>query len=65
MTNIFNFIGWLFKEVLFKPFNFLRLDVESWWVNNAFNWVFVFILIALLAYWIGQSLKFKREGTED
>jgi len=68
LGDIIRLIGELF-EVLFIPFKWIRLTVAKatagWWTSNLINWFFLFILIVLLAYWIGQSLKFKREGTED
>ena len=67
--NIFNWIGDLFTEVLFLPFNWLRLTIASesngWWTSNAINWLFLVVLIVLLAYWMKESLRFKKEGTED
>ena len=66
--NIFRLIGDLFV-LLLTPFRWLRLEVAKadggWWTSNLINWLFLVILIVLLAYWMGQSLKFKREGTED
>ena len=67
--NIFIWIGDLFKNVLFVPFNDLRLELATqdggWWISNAINWFFLFILIVLLAYWMKESRKFLKEGTED
>jgi len=62
--NIFKLIGEFF-EWLFAPFDFFRLSGFDWWTANAVNWIFLAILIVLLTYWIGQTLKFKREGKED
>jgi len=68
LGDIVKLIGELF-EILFIPFKWIRLTLAKsdggWWTSNAINWFFLVILIVLLAYWIGQSLKFKREGTED
>lgn len=67
--NVFRLIGDLFTNVLFLPFDLLRLDIArgnfGWWTSNAFNWLFLVVLIFLLTYWVGQALKFRREGTED
>lgn len=64
--NIFKWIGELFTEYLFLPFDFLRNDADmNWWLANGINWLFVLIGFVLLAYWMGQAVKFKREGTED
>ncbi len=66
--NIFKFIGEIF-QVLFIPFEWIRLTLAKgtagWFTSNAVNWIFLLILIVLLTYWVLESLKFKREGTED
>ncbi|WP_166385902.1 MULTISPECIES: DUF6341 family protein [unclassified Polaribacter] len=68
-SNIFRWIGSLFTDLLFTPFHWLRLTVANadfgWWISNAVNWGFLVVLLCLFAYWMGQTLKFKREGTED
>jgi len=57
--NIFRLIEELF-QILFIPFKFLRLNVAKsiggWWSANFVNWIFIAILIILLAYWMGQAL---------
>jgi len=67
--NIFTWIGDLFTNVLFIPFNGLRLGLATekggWWTSNVINWIFLFVLIALLWYWMKESRKFVKEGTED
>lgn len=66
--NIFRLIGDLF-QLLLTPFQWLRTEVAKgdagWWTSNLINWLFLVVLIVLLGYWMAQSLKFKREGTED
>lgn len=63
--NIFKWIGSLFTDFLFAPFNALRLGDFNWWSSNVVNWMFLFILVILFAYWMKESAKFLREGTED
>lgn len=67
--NIFKWIGELFTEVLFSPFEWLRLTIatadKGWWISNAVNWGFLVVLLILLAYWMKESRKFVKEGTED
>ena len=63
--NIFKWIGQLFTEVLFIPFNFLRKSDLSWWANNAVNWIFLAVLLVLFYYWMKESRRFVKEGTED
>jgi uncharacterized membrane protein len=68
-SNIFKWIGSLFTEFLFMPFNELRLSIATkefgWWISNAVNWFFLVVLLVLFAYWMKQSRKFVAEGTED
>jgi hypothetical protein len=64
--NIFKWIGELFTDVLFIPFNTLRkLGQSDWWSANMINWVFLAVLLVLLWYWMKESRKFIKEGTED
>tara|TARA_R110002049_G_scaffold74988_9_gene193186 strand:+ start:236 stop:457 length:222 start_codon:yes stop_codon:yes gene_type:complete len=68
-SNIFRWIGSLFTDLLFLPFNWLRLTVANadlgWWISNAVNWFFLLVLLVLFAYWMGESRRFVKEGTED
>ncbi|OSY87093.1 hypothetical protein WH52_13610 [Tenacibaculum holothuriorum] len=67
--NIFRWIGSLFTDFLFLPFDWLRLTLAKgnagWWTSNAVNWIFVLILFVLLGYWMKESVRFLKEGTED
>ena len=66
--NIFKWIGELFTDVLFLPFNSIRSLAQEnfgWWITNAVNWFFLGVLLVLLAYWMKESRKFVKEGTED
>jgi hypothetical protein len=68
-SNIFRWIGSLFTDFLFVPFKWLRLEVATeltgWWTSNAVNWIFMVVLLVLFAYWMKESAKFLKEGTED
>lgn len=67
--NIFRLIGDLFTNVLFLPFEWIRLTLAKgdagWWVSNAPNFFFLGILLVLFAYWMKESKRFIDEGTED
>ncbi|MDT7831191.1 hypothetical protein RQM59_02305 [Flavobacteriaceae bacterium S356] len=63
--NIFKWIGQLFTEILFIPFDFLRKGDLNWWMNNAVNWIFLAVLLVLFYYWMKESRRFVKEGTED
>jgi H+/Cl- antiporter ClcA len=63
-NNIFRVIGDVFTNGLFAPFNALK-DADNWWISNIPNFVFIAIFFVLLGYWMNESVKFKKEGTED
>jgi len=66
MKNFFEAIAYLFEEVLFVPFNFLRhLELDNWWIANAMTWVFLFAGICAAAYWINQLKNFDERGEEN
>ncbi|MGC6480543.1 MAG: DUF6341 family protein [Flavobacteriaceae bacterium] len=66
MKNIFEGIAWLFEEVLFLPLNLLRqLELQSWTLANAINWLFLLIGFVAAIYWIRQLQLFNQRGEED
>ncbi|MEN1784224.1 MAG: uracil phosphoribosyltransferase [Bacteroidota bacterium] len=64
MSKLFYGIEDLFVNVLFMPYDFLRF-LESWWVSNAVNWIFVVIGTAAMVYWMKQLKIFNDNGEED
>lgn len=65
MKSIFEGIQYLFVEILFAPLDAIRqLELTSWWVANAINWIFVIICAAALVYWIKQ-LKLHKDNNEE
>ncbi len=62
-NNIFRAIGEFFTWA-FGPLEWIRKDLESWTIQNTINWIFIIIGMVLLTYWMGQLMKFKKEGTE-
>jgi hypothetical protein len=63
-NNIFKAIGDFFTDVLFPPLHGLK-GLDDWWVSNIINFGFVVVFLVLLGYWMKESLRFKKEGTED
>ena len=63
-SNIFRLIGDFFSWA-FGPFEALRLESSNWWTANTINWLFMVVLLVLFAYWMKESLRFKKEGIED
>jgi hypothetical protein len=68
-SNIFRWIGSLFTDIFFQPFSWIRTEITTadwgWWISNIPNFFFLLILIGLFAYWMKESRKFAKEGTED
>jgi hypothetical protein len=59
-------IEYLFVELLFIPFDFLRsLELKSWVLANGLNATFILIISSLLVYWMIQLAKFDKSGEED
>ncbi|MET0760618.1 MAG: uracil phosphoribosyltransferase [Flavobacterium sp.] len=65
MKAFFEGIQWLFENILFVPHNFLReLELESWFVANIINWIFMIICAVAMVYWILQ-LKLHRDNNDE
>ena len=58
MTSIFYAIAALFENVLFIPYNLLR-SMDSWWLSNAINCLFILVGLAAGAYWMNELKKYK------
>jgi len=68
MKDFFEGIASLFQDVLFIPFDLLRIDIqpESWLAANVVNFIFLFIGLVFFAYWMKQLKIFsKTENTEE
>ena len=65
MKEFFEAIEFLFVEVLFFPFDFIRLDITSWFIQTAINFSFIFLISAALVYWTIELLNYdKKNGKE-
>ena len=66
MKEFFALIEYLFVDLLFIPFDFLRsLELKSWVLANGLNAIFILIISSLLVYWMLQLVKFDKSGEED
>lgn len=66
MTEFFEGIAWLFEEVLFIPFDWLRqLEQDSWFLSNFLNWIFVIVAFSALVFWMLQLKKFNENDEEN
>ena len=62
--DFFEAIEFLFVEVLFIPFDFIRLDISSWIIQNAINFSFIIIISSALVYWTLELVKYDKKGDE-
>ncbi len=63
-NNIFKAIGDFCTDVAFAPFDSFRFT-DNWWSSNIINFAFIAVFFVLLGYWMKESIRFKKEGTED
>ena len=62
--DLFEAIEFLFVEVLFIPFDFIRLDISSWLIQNGINFTFMLVISAALLYWTLELIKYDKKGDE-
>ena len=62
--DLFEAIEFLFVEVLVIPFDFIRLDISSWLIQNAINFTFMLVISAALLYWTLELIKYDKKGEE-
>ena len=65
MKEFFELIEFLFVDILFLPFDVIRLDISNWFLQNAINFSFMLVISAALVYWTLELVKYdKKEGKE-
>ncbi len=57
-------IEFLFIEILFIPFDFIRLEIANWFIQNAINFTFMAVISAALVYWTLELIKYDKKGDE-
>ena len=66
MKAFFEGVAWLFEEILFLPYAFLRqIEEGNWVLANSVNWIFMVVGFSALIYWIVQLNLFDKSGEED
>ena len=66
MKDFFYAIQDLFVNVLLSPLDGLRaLELESWFLANAFSWIFMLIGFVAMVYWMIQLKKFDDNNEDD
>ena len=62
--DLFKAIEFLFVEVLFAPFDFIRLEISNWLLQNIINFGFIIVISSALIYWTLQLIKYDKKGDE-
>tara|TARA_B100001057_G_scaffold255457_1_gene255695 strand:- start:958 stop:1191 length:234 start_codon:yes stop_codon:yes gene_type:complete len=62
--DLFEAIEFLFVEILFIPFDFIRLQISNWLLQNTINFMFIFIISGALIYWTLELIKYDKKGDE-
>ena len=66
MKNFFEGIAWLFEEILFIPYSFLReVELTNWILANSVSWIFLLVGFSAMIYWVLQLNLFDKNGEED
>ena len=62
--DLFEAIEFLFVEVLFIPFDFIRLEISNWMLQNFINFSLIIIISSALVYWTLELVKYDKNGDE-
>tara|TARA_B100001250_G_C19737176_1_gene761326 strand:+ start:1112 stop:1342 length:231 start_codon:yes stop_codon:yes gene_type:complete len=62
--DLFEAIEFLFVELLFIPFDFIRLEISNWMLQNIINFTFIVVISSALIYWTLELIKYDKKGDE-
>ena len=63
--EVFEGIQAFTENILFAPYDALRLGTDSWAISNVLNWILMIIGFVAFIYWVGQLKKFNKNNEED
>ena len=63
--DLFEAIEFLFVEILFTPFDFIRLEIANWFIQNGINFIFIAVISAALIYWTLELIKYDKKGEKN
>ena len=63
--DLFEAIEFLFVEVLFVPFDLIRLEIANWFIQNGINFIFIAVISAALVYWTLELIKYDKKGEKN
>lgn len=62
--DLFEAIEFLFVELLFIPFDFIRLEISNWMLQNIVNFTLIIVISSALIYWTLELVKYDKKGDE-
>ena len=62
--DLFEAIEYLFVEILFIPFDFIRLEISNWIIQNGINFILMIVISSALIYWTLELIKYDKKGDE-
>ena len=62
--DLFEAIEFLFVELLFIPFDLIRLEISNWMLQNIVNLTFIVVISSALIYWTLELIKYDKKGDE-
>lgn len=66
MKDFWEGIESFFVDFAFGPLDYLRdLQLDSWWLANLLNWIFILVAAAAFTYWMLQLRDFREEEKEN
>ncbi len=66
MRDLFEGTADIFEDFLFLPFHWLRdLELDSWFLANILNWIFVLVAFAAFLFWMKQLKHFNDNDEEN
>lgn len=66
MRDFFEGIQSFFEDFAFAPLDYLRtMELDSWWLANLINWIFIIVAMAAFVYWMKQLKKFNDNNEEN
>ena len=63
--DLFEAIEFLFVDVLFVPFDLIRLEIANWFIQNGINFIFIAVISAALIYWTLELIKYDKKGEKN
>ena len=63
--DLFEAIEFLFVEILFVPFDLIRLEIANWFIQNGINFIFIAVISAALVYWTLELIKYDKKGEKN